>query len=342
MEEFSRKGKKANKSSKKPRKRRVGSVTDELVYKSREAALAAVQTFNNPAITFKSEIFIVVICIAWTYLLHAYFRKEKIEYRYYRKSKNGNRKIYDKTKSGAYKYWELERCLNNDESPVEKNAANNLRFLIGLRHEIEHQMTTRIDDYLSARFQACCLNYNDCIKKLFGENKGIDKYLSFSLQFSSINREQKEQLSLIEDLPPHISSFVAGFDGSLSEAEFNSIEYAYRVLFVAKTANRKGQADEVIEFIKPESPLAEDINKKYTIVKETERQKYLPGQIVKIIKNKGYSKFSLHYHTQLWKSSDAKKIGKGYGVKVATTWYWYESWIQKVEAHCKSNISKYQ
>lgn len=183
----------------------------------------------------------------------------------------------------------------------------------------------------------------DAIKRLeqmIGDD--IDKYLSFSLQFSSIGREQKDQLSSIEDLPQHISSFVAGFDGDLSEDEFNSIEYAYRVLFVAKTANRKGQADEVIEFIKPESSLAQDINKNYTIVKETERQKYLPGQIVTIIKDKGYSKFSVYYHTKLWKSTDAKKLGKGYGVKVADTWYWYESWLQEVEAHCKSNRSKYQ
>ena len=66
------------------RRRRIKSVADELIYKSREAALAAVQIFNNPQINFKSEIFIVIIIIAWTYLLHAYFRKNKIEYRYYK------------------------------------------------------------------------------------------------------------------------------------------------------------------------------------------------------------------------------------------------------------------
>jgi type I restriction enzyme S subunit len=33
--------------------------------------------------TFKSEIFIVVMNIAWTYLLHAYYRKHHIEYRYF-------------------------------------------------------------------------------------------------------------------------------------------------------------------------------------------------------------------------------------------------------------------
>lgn len=56
------------------RSRRIFSVTRELLAKSREAALAAVQIFNNPQITFKSEVFIVLMNIAWTYLLHAYYR----------------------------------------------------------------------------------------------------------------------------------------------------------------------------------------------------------------------------------------------------------------------------
>ncbi len=147
------------------RKRRVGSIKSELIKKSREAALAAVQIFNNPNITFKSETYIVLMIIAWTYLLHAYYRSNNIEYRYF--SQNGKKRIFLKTKYGASKCWELERCLNEPKCPIDKDTANNLRFLIGLRHEIEHQMTTRIDDILSARFQACCLNYNDYIKELF-------------------------------------------------------------------------------------------------------------------------------------------------------------------------------
>ena len=61
--------------------RRVGSVANELVKKSREAMLTAVQIYNNPQIDFKSELFIVTTVIAWTYLLHAYYRKHKIDYR---------------------------------------------------------------------------------------------------------------------------------------------------------------------------------------------------------------------------------------------------------------------
>jgi hypothetical protein len=38
---------------------------------SQDAALTAVQVFNSPLIKFKPETFIVLMNIAWTYLLHA-------------------------------------------------------------------------------------------------------------------------------------------------------------------------------------------------------------------------------------------------------------------------------
>lgn len=44
--------------------RRVFSVKEELLNKSREAALAAVQIFNNPNGTFKSETYVVLMIIA--------------------------------------------------------------------------------------------------------------------------------------------------------------------------------------------------------------------------------------------------------------------------------------
>ena len=321
------------------RKRRLWSVTDELLRKSNEAALAAVQIFNSPTLSFKSEIYIVLMNIAWTYLLHAYYRKSKVEYRYFQQG-NKNRK-FDRTKHGAFRFWELERCLNCDQSPVDKNTANNLRFLIGLRHEIEHQMTTQIDDHLSARFQACCLNYNEYARKLFGKQYAIDQHLSFSLQFSSLSSGQVEQLQ-VADLPKHIQQYVEGFDGGLSESEFASPRFAYRVLFVAKTANKKGQADQVIEFVKADSDFANSVNASYVALREVERPKSLPSQIVKKMRDAGFPKFGMYQHTQLWQSKKAKKPGKGYGCQVAKAWYWYESWLKVVEQHCIENKQDYQ
>ena len=322
------------------RTRRIGSVRSELLKKSKEAALAAVQIFNNPTISFKAESYIVLMVIAWTYLLHAYFRGKKIEYRYH--EIQGSRKKYDRTKKGDYKYWELERCLNERQSPIDNNTANNLRFLIGLRHEIEHQMTTRIDEILSSRFQACCLNYNNYIKKLFGENNGIESHLSFSLQFSTISMEQKELLEDHHELPPNIKGYINDFDLKLTEEEFSSPQYAYRILFVPKTANRKGQADRVIEFVTSDSPMAVALNKEYAVIKEMEKTKYLPGQIVDKMKAEGFPNFSMHNHTLLWQELDAKNDGKGYGTLVAGKhWHWYERWVGEVRKHCQENRDEY-
>jgi hypothetical protein len=324
-----------------PRVRRIGSISSELLKKSKEAALAAVQIFNNPNITFKSESFIVLMNIAWTYLLHAYYKKNSIEYRYF--EQRGKRKKFDTTRHGAYKHWELERCINDSNNPLDKDTSNNLKFLIGLRHEIEHQMTSKIDDLLSARFQASCLNYNEYIKRLFDDTEGIEKYLSFSLQFSSISTEQKELLEEHTELPANILGYISAFDEYLSDEEYSSPKYAYRILFVPKTANHKGQADKVIEFVKSDSALAEKVNADYVIMKETEKKKYLPKQVVEMVQNAGFSKFKIYDHTQLWKQKDAQNPSKGYGSMVAgEKWHWYQRWIDEVIKHCESSGEKYQ
>lgn len=322
------------------RRRRIPSIRAELISKSREAALAAVQIFNNPNITFKAEAYVILMIVSWTYLLHAYYRTQKIDYRYF--AQRGKKRIFDKTKKGAYKHWELERCLNDQQSPIDKDTSNNLRFMIGLRHEIEHQMTTRIDDLLSARFQACCLNYNRYIVKLFGKDNSIDKHLSFSLQFSSISRGQKDMLDEHPELPSNIHSYIQEFDNTLTDEEYGSERYAYRILFVPKTANRKGQADKVIEFVKADSDLARQLNTEYAVIKETERPKFLPKQIVKMMNRSGFPKFNMHHHTQLWKQEDARNPSKGYGCLVASKyWHYYKSWVDFVEKHCNENKDKY-
>ncbi|TRZ53067.1 DUF3644 domain-containing protein [bacterium] len=321
--------------------RRIGSIKKELLEKSWEAALAAVQIFNNPSITFKSEIYIVLMHIAWTYLLHAYYREKDIDYRYLETA--NKRQKFKRTTYGAYKRWELGHCINSEKCPLDEDTKNNLRFIIELRHEIEHQMTTRIDDRVSAKFQATCLNYNHYMKSLFGEQYAIDKHLSFSLQFCSIGEEQIESLKDHKNLPGNISKFIMRFDETLSEQEYNSHRFAYRMIFVPKIVNRKGQSDQVIEFVRADSELAKQVNIQYTAIKETEKPKSTPGQIVARMKEEGYKKFNMHHHTQLWKEMDAKNPSKGYGASVAAGhWYWYECWIDEVKKHCEMNKEKYQ
>jgi len=320
------------------RKRRVFSVARELLSKSQESALAGIQVFNNPLVSFKSETFIVLMMIAWTYLLHAYYRRQGIEYRYYKQK--GKRKVFERTKDGSYKHWELRRCLEEDACPLDNEAKKNLLFLLGLRNEIEHRMSPHLDNYLSARYQACCLNCNYYLKQLFGEKYGIDQFMTYTLQFAQLSEEQVGA-AREEDIPANVRAYVARFDEQLTAEELNNPRFAYRLIFVRKVASKPGQADRVIEFVKADSKLAQSINKQYWVLKEVEKPKYLPGQLVRMMKKDGFVRFGMHQHTQLWKKLGGKNPGKGFGVKIAKTWYWYERWLDVVRQHCIQNRHKY-
>lgn len=323
------------------RKRRIGSLKMELVLKSREAALNAIRTFNDPHVSFKSETYIVLMVIAWTYLLHAYYRGKGVEYRYYKQT--GKRKIFDKTKHGAYKYWELERCLNDKACPLTKDATNNIRFLLGLRHEIEHQMTLSLDSFVSGRYQACAVNYNDYIKKLFGKEHGIDSQVAYSIQFLQLSEEQLAGPLPEARIPERLRSYITEFDGGLSHEEYNSSRYSFRLLFKKKLVNRPGQADRVIEFIDPKSDLAKQIDKEYWVQKEVEKPKYRAKDVVAEVRKTGFKNFRVQpEHVQFWKSEDAKNPVKGYGVEIQSAWYWYQSWVDRCIEICQAAGDRYK
>ena len=321
--------------------KRGPSVQRELLVKSRDAALNAVQTFNNPLTTFKAETFIVLMNIAWMYLLHAYYRREKTEYRYFEMV--NNRRKFDRTKSGAHKYWELERCLNEETCPLDGPTKNNLRFLIGLRHEIEHHMSAGYDERFSGRYLACCLNYERYICELFGERLSIGAMVSFTLQFRDLYLSGKNEEALAP-LPSNVAKYLQEFDAELSDDEISSPHFRRRFLFVPVVTNKKAQADEMIQFVPFNSELGTSINQAYqqVMLKEVERPKYIPSQIVRLMQEEGYTRFTMHNHTSLWKSMDAKNLGKGYGVMVANAWFWYERWVEEVRKHCSDNKDKYK
>ncbi|MEW6619199.1 MAG: DUF3644 domain-containing protein [bacterium] len=316
--------------------RRLFSEKVDLILKSREAALSAVQIYNNPLTTFKTESFIVLFIIAWTYLLHAYYRSKKIDYRYYTIPKE--RKKFLRNPDGSIKHWDIKECISKSECPLDKNTSNNLKFLIGLRNQIEHKKATGLDSYLSARYQACALNYNYYLKELFGTKYSLDNNLALSLQFAELDYTQANIIKDKEGLiPKEIHSYIADFDNSLTDDEIKSDRFAYRLLFSKVVAKRQGQADRVIEFIDPESPLAKNISKEYWIKEDREKPKFLRKDVLKKVQAEGHNEFGPSQHTQFWKDHNGKNPAKGFGVEVCGTWYWYQKWIDFILKELQGN-----
>ena len=321
-------------------KKRSPTVKTTLLRQSREAALNAVQSFNNPLTTFKTETFIVLMTIAWTYLIHAFYRQRHVEYRYHKKALK--RRKFVRTKSGEYKYWDLERCLKDQHCPLDEPTKHNLRFLIGLRNEIEHHRSAGSDERFSARYLACCLNYERYICQLFGERYTLGSVAAFTLQFRDLESAPTNK-EAISSLPANVSRYVQDFDAEIPEEDLKSPHFRRRFLFVPILTSKRAQADEVVEFIPPTSDLGLEIDHTYRQIalKEVERPKHLPGEIVELMGANGYSWFKMHHHTRLWKQLDAKNPGKGFGVMVVRTWYWYDRWVDTVREHCATNQGIY-
>jgi hypothetical protein len=294
---------------------------DELLIKAREAMIAAVHSFNGAGLLFRAETFIVTAVIAWTYLLHAHYRREGVDYRYRRTG------VVQMTPGGAEKFWELGQCLSAGVCPLDRGTINNLRFLIDIRHEIEHRSTNRIDDALGAKLQACCLNFNDALVSLFGRQFSLERRLPIALQFVTFDGAQRALL-VGADLPQNVATAMDNFHNALTDDEQKDPRFRYRVAFVPKVTGRASNADLAIDFVRPGTPEGEEVER--VLLKEVERQKYIPSQIVAKVRAAGFPWFGMYDHTKLAQQLDARAPGRGYGVSVANSWFWYEGWFEKV------------
>jgi hypothetical protein len=184
----------------------VGPVSRALLAKSREAALTAVQTYNNPLVRFKSETFIVLMTIAWTYLLHAYYRRKGVDFRYLNHDPTSKRK-YLRGPASGYKWWELATCIKVAQCPLDHGTVNNLTFLLGLRHEIEHHRPPHLDDHMSGRYLACALNFEYWMTTLFGDHYALGDTVAMALQFRDI---KPLDLGPAPKLPAGLARYILG------------------------------------------------------------------------------------------------------------------------------------
>jgi hypothetical protein len=213
--------------------------------------------------------------------------------------------------------------------------------LIDLRHEIEHRSTNRIDDAVSAKLQACCINFNEALTKLFGAQYGLEKRLPIALQFVTFDADQRFNLKKASTLPANIETMMDAFHSALKPDEQADPRFAYRVVFVPKLGNRASSSDLAVEFLKSDTDEAREIN---VLLKEVDKRRYTATEVVKLMRDEEFVRFTMGRHTELWRELDAKNPAKGFGRigDYRNTWIWYESWVARVRAHCQEHSDMYK
>lgn len=287
--------------------------------KSRDSALLAIETYNKPAVKFRSGGYIVLMVIAWTSLFHAIFYRNKIKP--YRRKKGSKR---FETKEGDYCYWSLDECLQeyfkaDTQNPIRKN----LEFFIPLRNKIEHKSLPQIDPDLFAECQAMLLNYDKILEKEFGLDYCIRESLSFSLQLFPSSQNLAAAIKSNPDAKK-IKAFIEKYRSSLTTEILESGQYSFKA-FLLQVANHQSKDALPIQFFRYDQlneEERENVSKFAVLVKEKEKpvsgkDLLLPAKVVKEVqkalgnpKVERYGskkdKFNFDTHTRCWKKYNVR------------------------------------
>ena len=143
-------------------------------------------------------------------------------------------------------------------------------------------------------------------------------------------------MSIKKDAPKNIVLAQKHFEEHMDDNTYNDERYAIRYHLVQKTSNRKTNADVLLNIVPKDSDEAGEANR--VLIKDGEKKKWKPKQIVSLMNEKGFKEFDMHKHTKLWKELGARDPKKGYGTEISDgQWYWYDLWVDKVSEHCEKS-----
>jgi hypothetical protein len=270
-------------------KTRLSTKKDERLIRAREAMILAVQTFNNPSINFRTEMFSVMANIAWTYLLHEYYARH-----------NGGEHFIYKSNGMALI---LSQMVKRADCPISNGMKRNIEAIIDIRNEVEHKLLRSGDRKWLSIFQACCLNFDKAICDMFGDKLSLQKELSFALQFSKLNIGQISEVQT-HDIPDYIEALDARLNDRLSEDELNDIEYQFRVIYTLESSSKSRSH---IHFINPRSEEAKEIHNILLKFKPSdELYPHKPVEVAKLVAERSKRIFRIDHHTKAWQKFNVR------------------------------------
>ena len=262
---------------------------DERLIRAREAMILAVQLFNSTTVKFKTEVFCVLAKIAWTYLLHEYYKRHT------------NVNIIQESGRSLL----LSQMIKRPDCPISKGIKNNLKAVQDIRDTVEHQLLGKTDAMWFSLFQACCLNFDKTIRKLFGDELTLAHELSFALQFSNMDFDQMIKLQEYE-IPAHIKALDARLQDGMNKEDLSDREYQFRVIYTLDSAS-KSRAH--IEFIKPGTAEGKEIRNVLAKPQIADHlYPYKPGRVAELVTQRTGKNFNLRNHTQAWRLFEVRPL----------------------------------
>ena len=277
---------------------------DLLIDKSREAAMLAIQIYNNPFMSFRVYGFIVQMIIAFTSLFHTIFERKNIPYWYL--ENDGTPKKID----GDLCYWELASCLKKYYRGETTPETSNLKMFIELRNKIEHRFAPVLDSEISGYCQSLLLNFEKLIISEFGEHFALGQHLAIALQLSEYSQQHRQTLQYIQAKQyDEIKEFIYNYCQRLPEQIIQSQDFCFRAFLIPIIGNHKNSANIAIEFVKYDRNNPEDMmkyEKQVALIREKQIQvadqgKLPPKGVVEIVSQRTGIDFKVSHHTNAWR-----------------------------------------
>jgi hypothetical protein len=270
---------------------------DERLIRAREAMLLAVEIFNSPSLKFKTEVFAILVNVAWTYLLHEFYIRKKVKI----VGDDGHTLL-------------LSQMIKRQDCQLSPGIKKNLEALKLIRDDVEHNLLGKSDAKWLPLFQACCLNFDKAICLLFGNDLSLQNELSFALQFARLNVEQITELQKYE-IPKRIETLDARLKEGLTEEQADDLEYQFRVVYTLDSASKSRSH---IHFINPGSAEPNKIHNVLVKVKSAdELYPHKPARVAPLVAKRSGKSFTSHNHVQAWRKFGVRPP-KGAGKPEAT------------------------
>lgn len=333
----------------------AGDLAEEyrLLAKSRESALAALRTYNDPTAGFRTESFILLMIVAWNSLLQAKLETDKTDY--YERDEAGRQILID----GRPKVRDTSKLIEEALPGAENSDVRaNLDFFLGLRNQVAHRYLPALDLEVAGEAQALLLNYEETVAGWFGEEAALGAQLTVPLQLSGFRPEESlESLRKAQArLPIDVLDFLNQHRIGLNDDVLLSPRYCLNVFFVPVVANRERLAHAVVRYLQPgtvtlelESQLQDlGVVTKRRITPVASGDLYRPGEVVNLVSEQLPYRFTMDTHTRCWKYYSVRpptesgepeatddrycrwdRLSGGYGYTKA----WVERLVKKLSDH---------